>query len=205
MGENRPTIYDDNEYLIEEYKKIQQWLKEEKANFLLVKEKNNSVSFKIPVTVNGKQEYVKRTTGEKITLDGLARLKVKCRKLKEYLGSNPSLSQIINFIDGLNKEKQEIVDDRITMEEAVKKVEKWFFQRKDRRKLQRSKNEGSDRDCWYREYEYYYNKIPKGTIVTYDTLKEALDSYGIDPETGETNPYLRKYQDCLRAYIRLCE
>ncbi len=205
MGENRPTIYNDNQYLIEEYKKIQQWLKEEKANFLLVKEKNNSVSFKIPVTVNGKQEYVKRTTGEKITLDGLARLKVKCRKLKEYLGSNPSLSQIISFIDGLNKEKQEIVDDRITIEEAVKKVEKWFFQRKDRRKLQRSKNEGSDRDCWYREYEYYYNKIPKGAIVTYDTLKEALDSYGIDPETGETNPYLRKYQDCLRAYIRLCE
>ncbi|MEM4177844.1 MAG: hypothetical protein QXS29_09810 [Nitrososphaeria archaeon] len=205
MEGNRPTIYNDNQYLIEEYKKIQQWLKEEKANFLLVKEKNNSVSFKIPVTVNGKQEYVKRTTGEKITLDGLARLKVKCRKLKEYLGSNPSLSQIISFIDGLNKEKQEIVDDRITMEEAVKKVEKWFFQRKDRRKLQRSKQEMSDLKSWDREYGGYYDKLPKQAIVTYETLKKALDAYGIDPDTGETNPYLRKYQDCLRAYIKLCE
>ncbi len=126
MEGNRPTIYNDNQYLIEDYKKIQQWLKEEKANFLLVKGKNNSVSFKIPVIVNGIQEYVKRTTGEKITLDGLARLKVKCKKLKDYLEPNPSLSQIIGFIDILNKEKKEIIDDRITMEEAVKKVEKWF-------------------------------------------------------------------------------
>ncbi|MEM4178038.1 MAG: hypothetical protein QXS29_10800 [Nitrososphaeria archaeon] len=204
MEGNRPNIYDDFGYLLKKFEEIRKTIKEQ-YGFSLFKKREVEIFYKIPIVSDKGKKYLEKPTGEKISFEGLARLQEKCKKLAEFLKLSPSTTQIEDFIAGLNSKPFEVVDDRITMEEAVKKVEKWFFQRKDRRKLQRSKQEMSDLKSWDREYGRYYNKLPKQAIVTYETLKEALDAYGIDPDTGETNPYLRKYQDCLRAYIKLCE
>ncbi|MEM4177866.1 MAG: hypothetical protein QXS29_09920 [Nitrososphaeria archaeon] len=191
--------------ILQEYERLRKDIRTN-FGFLLIKIRGKLLYFKIPVVVNGEKQWKQFPTGEELTLQGLAITWMKAQKVAEFLKGNPTVTQLQDFFDNvINKEDFNVVDDGITVQEAIKVVYQDFFNRRDRRKLTRRKSSKSDNKCWYTMYGYYYSKLNPKAKVTFSLLKEALDIYGIDDETGQTNRYLRRYQEMLYAFIRLCK
>lgn len=148
-----------------------------------------------------KTQYKKRAdhaTGENFTTLGLNRCLEKAilidRQLKNYESEIEFWSWYDETIKGINKNA---TNDLITVANAIDKVESWFFSQNDRRGLKRSKE--TDYKSYKRAYGYYYSKIPnQDKQVSYDLLYETLITYESDRET-------QKYQDCLNAFLKLCE
>ncbi|WP_017293357.1 hypothetical protein [Geminocystis herdmanii] len=172
--------------------------------FKLIK---NQMPKGISVLVEGKRLYFqfktknksrsKYTTGENYTILGLNRCLEKAilidRQLKNYESEIEFWSWYDETIKGINKNA---TNDLITVAHAINKVESWFFSQNDRRGLERTKE--TDYKSYYRTYDIYFQKLPIKERVTYDTLYNTLIQYESDREQ-------RKYQDCLIAYLKLCE
>lgn len=147
-----------------------------------------------------KTQYKKRAdhaTGENFTTLGLNRCLEKAilidQQLKNYESEIDFWSWYDETIKGKNKNA---TNDLITFVNAIDKVESWFFSQNDRRGLERTKE--TDYKSYYRTYDIYFKKLPINERVTYDTIYNTLIQYESDREQ-------RKYQDCLIAYLKLCE
>lgn len=148
-----------------------------------------------------KTQYKKRSdhaTGENFTTLGLNRCLEKAIQINEQLKGYESEIEFWAWYDetikGIN---QNATNDLITVANAINKVESWFFSQNDRRGLQRSKE--TDYKSYKRAYGYYYQKIHnQEKQVSYELLYDSLISYESDRET-------QKYQECLNAFLKLCE
>ncbi|WP_324282216.1 site-specific integrase [Cyanobacterium aponinum UTEX 3222] len=148
-----------------------------------------------------KTQYKKRSdhaTGENFTTLGLNRCLEKAIQINEQLKVYESEIEFWAWYDetikGINKNA---TNDLITVANAINKVESWFFSQNDRRGLQRSKE--TDYKSYKRAYGYYYQKIlNQEKQVSYELLYDSLISYESDRET-------QKYQECLNAFLKLCE
>jgi integrase len=159
---------------------------------LIVRGKKLSFQFK---TKNTKRS--KYPINENYTVYGLNKALEKAIKLSEKLSNYETENELFEWYDknikGINLEA---VNDAITFKEAINKLEHWFFNRKDRRGLKRDKK--SDHQSYYRTYNIYLQKLPSDKQVNYSIFYECLNNYCDDKEQ-------RKYQDCLSAYLKLCE
>ncbi|MEM1971129.1 MAG: hypothetical protein QXM92_01530 [Candidatus Anstonellales archaeon] len=203
---NNHNIYSGTfDPILQEHERLRKDIREN-SGFLLIKIRGGILYFKIPVVVNGEKNWKQFPTGEELSLQGLAIAWMKAQKVAEFLKGNPTVTQLQDSFDNVvNKEDFNVVDDGITVQEAIKVVYQDFFNRRDRRKLTRRKSSKSDNKCWYRMYGFYYSKLNPKAKVTFSLLKETLDIYGIDDDTGQTNLYLRRYQEMLYAFIKLCK
>lgn len=147
-----------------------------------------------------KTQYRKRAdhaTGENFTTLGLNRCLEKAilidQQLKNYQSEIEFWTWYDETIKGINKNA---TNDLITVAHAISNVESWFFRQNDRRGLERTKE--TDYKSYYRTYDIYFQKLPIKEKVTYDIIYNTLTNYESDKEQ-------RKYQDCLIAYLKLCE
>ena len=79
-----------------------------------------------------------------------------------------NLTSEIEFWEWYKKEIEEnsqLVNDRITFAEAIKKVEDDFWNSLSRTKRERDRNSPSDITSWYDTYELYYKKLPMDAVV----------------------------------------
>ncbi len=201
---NNNYIYKGFGNLYDEYKLLGKEI-QDKFGFGLTLRDGKNVYFQIPIIIDGKKERRKFNSGEKLDLQGLEMLPLKAQKLAEFLKTNPTYSQLKYYFENvINKDEFTVVDDRITVQEAVRIVYEDYMRRKDRRKLKRKGEQRSTKDTWRNVYGRHFEKLNPKAEITLDLLKEALDICNIDPETKQPNKYFRKYQKQLRAYIRLC-
>lgn len=161
----------------------------------------------ISLTVRGKKlsfqfatQNTKRSKypiNENYTVYGLNKALEKAIKVSDKLSNYDSENEFWDWYDkeikGINKET---VADLITFDKAIAKVEQWFYNRKDRRGLKRTKE--SDYRSYRRAYGYYLSFLPNNKIVNFESLNNCLTNYCDDREQS-------KYQDCLSAYLKLCE
>ena len=146
-------------------------------------------------TKNKKRSFY--SINENYTIYGLNKALEKAIKLSKKLSNYESENEFWEWyekeIKGINIEA---INDIITFNEAVTKLENWFFSCKDRRGLKRTKE--SDSRSYQSTYGYYFQFLPLDKKVTYHSFYECLTNYCNDKEQ-------RKYQDCLSAYLKLCE
>lgn len=163
----------------------------------------------ISLLVNGKRLYFqfstkyksrsKYATGENYTILGLNHCLEKAilidQRLKNYESEIDFWAWYDETIKGINKNA---TNDLITFKDAINKVRVGFFSVADKRGLPRKEDRESDQKSYDRENGRYFNKLPLDKTVNYQILYDTLFGYC-------DNKNERKFQDCLRAFLRLCE
>ena len=109
------------------------------------------LQFKTPNTTRSKYDCACN-----FSIDGMYEAVRKAGLVKAKLTSLTSEVEFWEWYNKEIKEESQLVDDRITFEEAVKKVEDDFWSRPDRRKRERDKNNPSDQCSWNDTYGRFY-------------------------------------------------
>ena len=69
----------------------------------------------------------------------------------------------------------QLVDDRLTFSEAIKKVEDDFWNSLSKTKRTRSKSNPSDQSSWYRTYGCFFKHLPYESEVTLNDIKQVIN------------------------------
>ena len=110
------------------------------------------------------------------TLDGMVEALRKSKLVKEQLKSLTSEVEFWNWYDKEIKNESQLVDDRLTFGQAIKKVEDDFWSRLSRTKQPRSKDNPSDVNSYYETYGKFYQKLPGELPFELSTIMTAIDT-----------------------------
>lgn len=98
----------------------------------------------------------------------------KAHKVAEKLKDLTSEVEFWNWYDKEIKQESRLVDDRLTFEEAIAKVENDFWSRPDRRKRKRDKENPSDLSSWNRTYGCFYQYLPNNKQVNLTDILSVI-------------------------------
>ena len=135
------------------------------------KGKNIYLQFKTPNTA--RKPYA---CGCTFTLDGMVEALSKSNKVAEALKNLTSEAEFWQWYDKEIKEDSQLVDDRLTFGEAIKKVEDDFWDRPSRTKRDRSKNNPSDVNAWLDTYGRFYRLLPEDKQVSLNDISKVINT-----------------------------
>lgn len=171
-------------------------IKRESPKGITITRKNNKLYLQFKTRNKTRSPHA---INENFTIHGLNKALEKAIAVAQKLSNYESESEFWQWyeekIKGTNNNT---INDVISIEKGIETVKKEFFSRKDKRGLKRSIDCQSDQDSYYRENGFYFEKLPPNQNITYQILYDTLFTYC-------DNKYQRKFQDCLRAFIRLCD
>ena len=108
------------------------------------------------------------------SLDGMVDALNKSKKVKEKLETLTSEVEFWAWYEKEIKNESQLVDDRLTFEEAIKRVEDDFWSRPDRRKRKRDKKNHSDISSWYRTYGCFYKHLPSQSDLNLRDIQTVI-------------------------------
>jgi integrase len=108
------------------------------------------------------------------TLDGMVDALSKANKVADKLKTLSSEVEFWNWYDKEIKQGSQLVDDRLTFEEAIAKVEDDFWSRPSRTKRDRDKSNPSDLSSWYRTYGCFYQQLPQEKIINLEDVAKII-------------------------------
>ena len=156
----------------------------------LVKGGNNIyLQFKTPNTPRSK--YSCNCT---FSVDGMIDAVRKASKVKERLEGLTSEVEFWEWYDKEIKNESQLVDDRLTFGEAIKKVEDDFWSRPSRTKRKRDKSNPSDYSSWRETYGRFFDALPENKEVTIKDLLNSLSNW---------NKGRRSYKYAVNAYKKM--
>ena len=158
---------------------------------MIRKGQNLYLQFKTPNT--GRKPYACSCS---FTLDGMVEALRKSKQVKERLETLTSEVEFWDWYDKEIKNESQLVDDRLTFEEAIKKVEDDFWRRPDRRKRKRDKSNPSDLSSWYDTYGLYYKPLCRDELLNLKTILDVVNSR----QAGRTS-----FGYCVSAMKKLAE
>ena len=157
----------------------------------LVKGGNNIyLQFKTPNTTTSKY----KCSGI-FSIDGMHEAVRKSNLVKAKLTSMTSEVEFWEWYKKEIEEDSQLIDDRITFGEAIKKVEDDFWSRPDRRKQTRDKNNASHQSSWRETYGRFYSYLPSNKVINLDDIHQAISRQ----QTGS-----RSFKYSLSAMKKLC-
>ena len=136
------------------------------------------LQFKTPNTTRSKYDCACN-----FSIDGMYEAVRKAGLVKAKL---TALTSEVEFWDWYNKEIKEesqLVDDRITFGEAIKKVEDDFWSRPDRRKRERDKNNPSDQCSWNDTYGRFYKWFDDKNEVSISQIETVINRWNRGTKT----------------------
>lgn len=110
------------------------------------------------------------------SIDGMIDAVRKAHKVKEKLSELKSETEFWEWYKSEIEEESRLVNDVITFDKAIQKVENDFWSRLDRRKQKRTKGNPSHEDSWYRAYGCFYKKLPKNKNLNLKDILEVIDA-----------------------------
>jgi hypothetical protein len=128
------------------------------------------LQFKTPSTA--RQPYA---CGCTFTLDGMVEALSKSRKVAEALKSLKSEVEFWSWYDKEIKQESQLVDDRLTFEEAITKVVNDFWGSLSRTKRERRKSNASDLASWYRTYGVFYKHLPAEKTINLADIEKVIN------------------------------
>lgn len=131
-----------------------------------------------------------------MVLDGMVEALKKTKLVKERLENLRSEVEFWEWYDKEIKNESQLVDDRLTFKEAIKKVEDDFWRRPDRRKCKRDKSNPSDQSSLYDTYTLYYKRLPENEILNLKTILAVIETR----QKGKTS-----FAYCVSAMKKLVE
>jgi hypothetical protein len=129
------------------------------------------------------------------SLDGMLNALSKAHKVAEALKSFASEVEFWQWYDKEIRENGAIRNDVLTFSEAIAKVEQDFWDRPDRRKRKRDKNNPSDKSTWNRAYQCFYKHLDK---------KQAVSTEGILKALTNIRKGTKNYKCAVSAMKKLC-
>ena len=136
------------------------------------KGQNIYLQFKTPNTA--RKPYACNCT---FTLDGMVDALKKSNKVAEALKDLASEANFWQWYEKEIKQESQLVDDRLTFEEAVKKVEDDFWSRPDRRKKKRNKSNPSHVQSWNVTYGNYYRHLPLNETINLQKIEKVISRW----------------------------
>ena len=111
------------------------------------------------------------------TLDGMVEALRKAKLVATKLESLTSEVEFWEWYDKEIKNESQLVDDRITFGEAIKKVENDFWSRLSRTKRKRDKSNPSDLNSWDKTYGTFYRHLPLDSNFNLVDIQGAISQY----------------------------
>ena len=133
------------------------------------KGKNIYLQFKTPNTA--RKPYACNCA---FSLDGMVDALNKSKKVKERLEALTSEVEFWNWYEKEIKNESQLVDDRLTFGEAIKKVEDDFWSRPSRTKKRRNRNDPSDVSSWNRTYGLFFKHLPSGSFMNIEDIQIVI-------------------------------
>ena len=110
------------------------------------------------------------------SINGMIDAVRKAHKVKEQLESLASKVEFWEWYDKEIKNESQLVDDRLTFGEAIKKVEDDFWSRLSRTKRKRDKSNPSDINSYHEVYGKFFAKLPIESLVKLETIILAVNT-----------------------------
>jgi hypothetical protein len=112
------------------------------------------------------------------TLDGMVDALSKAHKVAEALKTFTSEVEFWQWYDKEIREIGAVKNDVLTFGEAIAKVEQDFWDRPDRRRRKRDKNNPSDQSSWHETYGRFYKKLPSNEKLNINTILKTVEQQG---------------------------
>ena len=109
------------------------------------------------------------------TLDGMVEALRKSKQVKEQLEGLTSEVEFWEWYDKEIKNESQLVDDRLTFGEAIKRVEDDFWSRLSRTKRKRDKSNPSDQASLIRTYTCFFKHLPETKEVNLTDIMKVID------------------------------
>ncbi len=136
---------------------------------------------------NGRNVYLKFKIGNtprkdyacncSFTLDGMVLALLKAHKVSEALKTFTSESEFWEWYEREIKEVGKIENDLLTFRDAIALIEDDFWNRNDRRKQKRDKNNPSDLSSWNDTYWRFYKHLPLDKSVNPKDIQTTLERW----------------------------
>jgi hypothetical protein len=110
------------------------------------------------------------------TLDGMVDALSKAHKVAEALKMFTSEVEFWQWYDKEIREIGAVKNDVLTFGEAIAKVEQNFWDRPDRRRRKRDKNNPSDQSSWHETYGRFYKLLPVHKKINFKDILEVIMS-----------------------------
>jgi hypothetical protein len=111
------------------------------------------------------------------TLDGMVSALSKARKVADALKSLKSESEFWEWYNYEIKDIGKIENDLLTFRDAIALIETDFWERHDRRKQKRDKNNPSDLSSWNEVYYRFYKHLPQNKAVNLKNIQQTLERW----------------------------
>ena len=137
----------------------------------LQNKRNKTIVLKFKV--NGKSKS--KGCNCSFTLDGMVEALKKAKLVANALQTIASETNFWEWYENEILDKNEIVDDKLTFSEAIKRVENDFWSRLSRTGRERDKSNPSDQASWIRTYECFYKHLPEATIFNIKDIQAVIE------------------------------
>jgi hypothetical protein len=117
------------------------------------------------------------------SIDGMHEAIRKSHLVKAKLTDLTSEVEFWDWYEKEIEEKQRLVDDRVTFEEAIAKVEDDFWSRPDRRKRKRDRANPSDLSSWYDTYSRFYKHLPSAKTLNVTDIQTVVSRWNKGTKT----------------------
>ncbi len=171
MQNNYPIGY---ETLLADFKRYQK----QTPKGISMARKSGNIYLKFKVGNKPRNEYGCNCT---FTLDGMVSALSKAKKVSEALKTFTSESEFTEWYDKEIKEVGKIENDLLTFRKAIALVENNFWNRNDRLKQKRDKNNPSDLSSWNDTYWRFYKHLPLGKAVSLKEIQTTLERLCMNP------------------------
>ena len=173
-------------------KDFKRYQKETPRGVSLQNKRNKTIVLKFKI--DGKEKS--KGCNCSFSLDGMVEALRKAKLVATKLETLTSELEFWEWYDKEIKNESQLVDDRITFEEAIKKVRDDFWARPDRRKRKRDRANPSDLKTWHRKYGYFFEQLPKEKAVNVKDIMAVIERQ----EVGTSN-----YGEVVGTMKKLCE
>jgi hypothetical protein len=129
------------------------------------------------------------------TLDGMVDALSKAHKVAEALKTFTSEVEFWQWYDKEIRKIGAVKNDVLTFGEAIAKVEQDFWNKPDRRKRKRDKNNPSDKSSWNHTYGRFYKLLNDTSVVNLQDILKAISSQKQGTKT---------YKGIVSAMKKLC-
>jgi integrase len=109
------------------------------------------------------------------TIDGMISAVQKAYKVSEALKQFDSESEFWVWYDREIKEEASLTNDLLTFEQCIAVIENDFWERPDRRKCKRDKNNPSDLRSYERTYDCFYKLLPQDKVINLKDILEVIN------------------------------
>ena len=111
------------------------------------------------------------------SIDGMHEAVRKSHLVKGKLKSLDNEVEFWNWYKEEIEEAERLIDNRLTIGDAIAKVEADFWDRPDRRRRQRDKNNPSDASSWNDTYGRFYKHLPLNETISFQSIKKTTDKW----------------------------